>query len=314
MKKIVIILLLLATVFAGCNYQNKQVAEKSDEPLPQKSDNSYLTESQFNEYIKKEIGFLFDLGNENIIAEAANVVYLIRNTVLAIVKEDYAKAIEQINKAIAKAELIEKGNTENVIAAVNVVISQNVQDAESAANILDQIKSLVETGNYQEAKQLFAQLSNEIQITKESISVPEYLKVMKKADELMKSKKYDEALIVINSIMGKSTFERRIIPLPLLRTQHILDELESLIGKENTDVQNINILLNNADYEIRFAELLGYGKSENVYENLKEQLRSIEVSVGNNNSEEALSIVLELKVSLKDLREKVSTYKKLAQI
>lgn len=310
MKGIVLKLLLLALVFAGCDNNVKQTEEQNRNAVTEKSGKSYLTEEQLQEYINNKINIAFDLGNEFIIDEAADVVYLIRNSVSSILKEEYASAIENLTKAIAKARLIEKGNTQNVIAEVNIAVNQNVNDAESATSIINQIDSLMELGEIQRAKHLYAQLTNEINITKESISIPDYLQVMNRADVLMKNKEWDEALFVLNSILGKSIIEKRTIPLPLLRAQRMVDEVEKLLGEEELKTENIGILLTNAEYEIKFAKLLGYGKSEKKYKNILEELASIKGSDLKENGEKLKSQIKEFKNELNGLKNKISAYQK----
>ena len=310
MKGIVLKLLLLALVFAGCDNNVKQTEEQNRNAVTEKSGKSYLTEEQLQEYINNKINIAFDLGNEFIIDEAADVVYLIRNSVSSILKEEYASAIENLTKAIAKARLIEKGNTQNVIAEVNIAVNQNVNDAESATSIINQIDSLMELGEIQRAKHLYAQLTNEINITKESISIPDYLQVMNRADVLMKNKEWDEALFVLNSILGKSIIEKRTIPLPLLRAQRMVDEVEKLLGEEELKTENIGILLTNAEYEIKFAKLLGYGKSEKEYKNILEELASIKGSDLKENGEKLKSQIKEFKNELNGLKNKISAYQK----
>jgi len=310
MKGIVLKLLLLALVLAGCDNNVKQTEEQNRNAVTEKSGKSYLTEEQLQEYINNKINIAFDLGNEFIIDEAADVVYLIRNSVSSILKEEYASAIENLTKAIAKARLIEKGNTQNVIAEVNIAVNQNVNDAESATSIINQIDSLMELGEIQRAKHLYAQLTNEINITKESISIPDYLQVMNRADVLMKNKEWDEALFVLNSILGKSIIEKRTIPLPLLRAQRMVDEVEKLLGEEELKTENIGILLTNAEYEIKFAKLLGYGKSEKKYKNILEELASIKGSDLKENGEKLKSQIKEFKNELNGLKNKISAYQK----
>lgn len=310
MKKIAAILSVLLMVLAGCNVQQKEKNQES-RPIPQKPSENMLTENQFRETVNNEIGIAFDLGNEFIIDEAAGVLSLLRHSVVSMMQEDYENALEQLNKAIARAKLIEKGNTQNVIAQVGIEINQNVSDAESAAQAISLADSLMAAGEIQNARKQLAMLTNEICITRESIDIGEYLRVMNDASALLKNKKYGEALNAMQEILGKSVREQRIIPLPLLRAQRLVVETEKLLGQSQPDTAKIQQMLDAAGYEIAFAEILGYGKPGAGYESIRNVLENALEAVKNNQTDNAKKQVATLKNELKNLKNKISRYEKI---
>lgn len=304
------ILLVMSMVWAGCNVQQEKDSPET-RTIPVKPSENMLSEDQMSETINREIGIAFDLGNEFIIDEAAGVLSLLRQSVVSTVQKDYESAIEHLNKAIARTKLIKKGNTQNVIAQVSFEVIQNVDDAETAVRIISQIDSLMSAGEVQKARNQMALLSNEILVTRESIDIGEYLNVMERADALMKSKNYDEALMVMQEILGKSVREKRVVPLPLLRAHRMVIEAEDLINQAEPDSVRISQMLDAAGYEIAFSEILGYGKPDAGYQSIRKLLGSATEAIQNNQVGQAKKQMTNLKSELKNLKNKISQYKKL---
>jgi hypothetical protein len=283
--------------------------KQQEGPGLNKPEKTYLSESEIQDYINNEISIAFDMGNQFIIEEAANVVYLIRNTVNSLIKEDYRKAIEHINEAKAKAILIDMGNNTKVISEINIAVNAEVKDAQSATKIIGTIDSLIQLGEMQKAKRFISQLSNDISITKESISIPHYVNVIETAEVNLKNKQYEEALLALNSVLGNVIIEQSIIPVPLIRAQMMVEEAENLISGTNFEQGKITTLLENTEYELKFSELLGYGKSENRYNDLVEKLEKLMENVHAKNIAQVKSQIKTLREDLKDFKNDISAYK-----
>ncbi|MBL7967431.1 MAG: hypothetical protein JNK09_10540 [Prolixibacteraceae bacterium] len=72
--------------------------------------------------------------------------------------------------------------------------------------------------------------------------------------------------------------------------------------KEDIEYNNIEILLDNAMYEIEFAELLGYGKQETDFKTLIKKIENLKKSVSEKND-------AVLKEDMKDLNESITQTK-----
>lgn len=306
--KIGYVLMFILIVLFGCD--RKETVTDSDAEMLQKPEESYLTEKQIQSYVDKEINLAIDLGNENVIQEAANVIALSRTGISAILNEKYADAIENVNKAIAKAELIIRtDHPTKIISEVDIEVLESVENAENARQIIQDVDSLMELGELQKAKNLMTQLTSELRITRESISISSYLQTLRNADRLMKDKQYEQALLELNSILSSVTVEQSITPLPLIISQRMVMEMEKLLDEEQPDKESILTLLNNAEYQIRFSEMLGYGKTENEYQEIFNAIEEIKSELSEDKISSIKKLAVRVKESLEQLQSAISVYK-----
>jgi hypothetical protein len=308
--KIGYILMFILMVLFGCDRKDKTATEPDIESL-KKPEQTYLTEKQIKTYVDKEINLAIDLGNENIIQEVVDVIALTRSGITSIINEKYADAIEKIDKAIAKAELIIRGDhPTKIISEVNIEVLDRAENAEKANHLIHNIDSLMELGELQKAKNLMTQLTSELRITRESISISDYLQTLKNAGQLLKSKEREKALLELNSMLSGITIERSITPLPLIIAKKMIIEMEKLLNEEQPDTEDILTLLNNAEYQIRFAEMLGYGKTENEYRDIYENIKKIEANLDEDKITGLKKLVTKLQKDVDQLQADISVYTK----
>ncbi|MFW5773059.1 MAG: YfdX family protein [Tangfeifania sp.] len=304
------ILVFILMVLFGCDRKDKTVTEPHI-GSPKKPEETYLTEKQIQTHVDKEINLAIDLGNENIIQEAADVIALTRSGISSILNEKYADAIENIDKALAKADLIIRSDhPTKIISEVNIEVIDRVENAEEATEIILNIDSLMELGELQQAKNLMTKLTSELRITRESISISDYYKILKNANQLLKEKEREKALRELNSMLSGITIERSITPLPLIIAQKMVNEMEKLTNNESPEKEDILVILNNARYQIRFSEMLGYGKTEEEYQHIYNRINEIETRLNENNFSGVKKRIQDIDESLKQLQSDISVYTK----
>lgn len=105
MKKITLMVLLLALAFAGCNNKNIEVATDNSDTLniPEKK---YLTEQQLQEQVDKEIKEKLSLVNDEKVEEAIQIINLTESAIKDILDSSYTKASEKLEDAIGKASVL----------------------------------------------------------------------------------------------------------------------------------------------------------------------------------------------------------------
>lgn len=306
--KIGYVLMFILIVLFGCD--RKETASDSDAERLKKPEQTYLTEKQIQSYVDQEINLAIDLGNKNVIQEAANVIALTRSGITSILNKKYADAIDNINKAIAIAELITRSDhPTKLISEVNIEVLDRVENAKNARQLIQDVDSLMEVGELQKAKNLMKQLTSELRITRESISISSYLQILRNADRLMKNKQYEKASLELNSILSSVTVERSITPLPLIIAQKMIIEMEKLLEDEQPNKENIRTLLNNAEYQICFSEMLGYGKTENEYQHIYNGVKEIKTGLNENKLSGVKKHVRNVKENLEQLQTDISVYK-----
>lgn len=303
------ILVIFLIVLFGCDSKDKTARGPDVESL-KKPEQSYLNEKQIQTYLDKEINLAIDVGNENIIQEAADVIALTRTGIISILKEDYEDAIETINRAIAKAELVTRtSGGKKIVSEVNIEVLEKTEDAQTARQLIQNIDSLMKLGELQKAKNSMDSLTSELRITRESVLVNSYLQTLKNAAQFLQNKKYDDALLELNSILGNISVERSITPLPLIIAQKMILEMEKLANEDQPDKGNLSTLTENAEYQVSFSELLGYGKGEKEYQEIFSKIEKIRDNLQQDNFSEISQLVDELKEDLTRLQNKISVYK-----
>lgn len=302
MKSIVIFLSGLMLLLYGCTPQKDNGPEKTVKIIEQPVKH-YLSENDLQDYIDEEINLAVDLGNQFIVLDAANALSNVRNAIIFMREKNYTEARDLLTQAMAKVELLLRANQKSALAGVDVEVNLGVKNAKEAYGVISEIDSLFKNKEYQKVRDLASLLSNEILITRESLSISKFNEVLKQADQFFRAKNYERALTELNNVLETTSFEYTTIPLPVVRAERMIVEASALIDNEEVEYDNIEILLNNAAYEIEFAELLGYGKEETDFKSLVQKIESLKKSVSAKND-------TVLREDIKDLNESINQTKK----
>ena len=302
MKSIVIFFLGLVLFWGGCTPQKDDGPAKEVIKIEQPAER-YLSENEMQDYINEEINLAVDIGNQFILRDAANALSNVRNAVIFIRQKDYEEARELLTQAMGKVELLLRAKQTKALAGVNVEINLGVKNVNEAYKIINELDSLIENQEYQKVRDLAPLLSNEILITRESLLIDKFSDVLKQADQFFRAKDYEHALAELNNVLETVSFEYTTIPLPVVRAERMIAEAGALLEKEDIEYENIEILLNNAAYEIKFAELLGYGKEETDLKSLVQKIESLKKSVSEKND-------AALREDIKDLNESINQTRK----
>jgi hypothetical protein len=298
MKSIVIFFLGLVLFWGGCTPQKDDGPAKEVIKIEQPVER-YLSENEMQDYINEEINLAVDIGNQFILRDAANALSNVRNAVIFMRQKDYEEARELLTQAMGKVELLLRAKQTKALAGVNVEINLGVKNVNEAYKIINELDSLIENQEYQKVRDLAPLLSNEILITRESLLIDKFSDVLKQTDQFFRAKNYERALAELNNVLETVSFEYTTIPLPVVRAERMIAEAVALIEKEEVEYDNVEVLLNNAAYEIKFAELLGYGKQETDFKSLVQKIESLKKSVSEKND-------TALKEDIKDLNESIN--------
>lgn len=311
MKRILIAILAIGILLAACQKQKSNSQQTPQINIPERPESSPVSQQQMQNFVNKEVAIAVHLGDEHIIDEAAQVISLLRHTAVLTMQKQYDEALERLGKAIAKAKLIEKANNDKVLAQVTIGIEQGAKNATEAVQMIAKVDSLLKLGEIQNARKLLNKVSNEINIKKESVLIPEYLSTMKNAQKYLLKNDDVHTLAELRKILGKSHYEQSTIPLPLLRTQRLLNETEKLLQQDTLDTQQLNLLVDNANYEITFAEILGYGKPKADFSTLKNELKELSTAISEKDKKKASKHLNKIVSHLQTIRTDISNYQPL---
>ena len=264
------LLTVLAVLFLSCNHdkkENKELAintekEKAEEVVSKI--NHHFTKAQFQEAFDAEIQHNIKLGRDELMKDALDVVNATKEAITSIVDSSYEDAKKFIEHGIGKAEALTALNPKLSFAPLDFNISTNdlVADISSIKEIRDLAEEALEDGKIQQAAKILEGLKSEIEIETLSLPITTYPVALKQALVLAKDKKYAEASTLLNATLNTIVIEKKRIPLPLIRAEHILQKLDETIQKKDFDQDLAKQLLDNASYELQFAEALGYGERE----------------------------------------------------
>lgn len=82
-------------------------------------------------------------------------------------------------------------------------------------------------------------------------------------------------------------------------------EVSGLLNQKDTD-NDINTLLENAEYQIRFAEALGYGKKDKEFEEIYSAIQELKQELKKDNNGNSAGLTKKLREKLKLFKERIS--------
>lgn len=267
-------------------------------------ENQYLTELQLQDQVDQEIREVLSLANDERFNDAIEIISLTEDAVRHILDSAYTDAEAKLEDAIGKAAVMTAARPDLGFFPldVNITVRDLVSGADAISAIGYEADKLTDKGYLQAARHLLKDLASEIEISTPMLPVATYPVALTEAAKLLYEDKPQEALIVLNTALSTVFVETKYIPLPILRAERMLEEVETLLDAEDKDT-DINILLDNIDYQIRFAEALGYGKRDKEFGELYNAIKDIRKEIKRENDGESID-------QTKKLREKLNSFKK----
>lgn len=308
--KYVLSALALVLVLACTEKPTKQETLAKLEPLDslETPKTSYLDQAQFQKSIDEEIQRNIKLANEELINDAAEVITATKNAVKAIADSSYTDAKSHIEKAIGKAEAVIalKPDLAYVPLDFDIRINDLVSNVPTVKRITEEAEDALEDGRVQQAREMLKGLSSEIAIEAYKLPIGTYPVALKSALVLAKEKKYQEAAVLLNSALSTIVIERKSVPLPLIRAERMLLEVDDLVQKDDFKEDDIRTLPDNAAYEIKFAEALGYGKRDKEFKELDDAIKEIENQMEDKSSTDEKGLIKKLRDTLGKFKERIS--------
>ena len=200
----------------------------------------------------------------------------------ALDENNSAEALAALERATGKLELILARDPSLALAPVDVevVTYDLLASLDTVKAMIKEAKDLLDDGEVQLARPLVANLASEIQLRTTSIPLASYPDAIKAVTPLIDmAGKLDEAKTALQAAINTLVVTTDdVMPLPKLRAEELLTSAEVLTeNAERTEQDNETLatLLSEARYQLKMAEVLGYGTKKS-YEPLYEQLDQIE--------------------------------------
>ncbi len=218
-----------------------------------------------------------------IMADAVDAIVLTNNALYLLEKDKPKEAIENINSAISKLELVLKKDPSMGLKPVYVSkeINKLIANASMIEAEIKAAKEHLEKGELQEARMLLAPLESDITLSVISIPLGIYAKTLRTVIPMIEEKKIFEAKDTLHSLLGTLIVKETITPLPPLFAQALLVEAEYLVENEaRTDEENALLIqiFQDAHEQLKISELLGYG-SKKDFKSMHETINEIEKNI-----------------------------------
>jgi len=236
---------------------------------------------------------------QKITEEAVEAINLVTSVVESLDKKDKQKAIETIEKALGKLEVLVARDPNLQVVPVDVkeqVIDYpgTIDDIEAAKT---EVVALIKSGEVQVARDIMLNLASELDIYVTALPIGTYPVALKAIIPLIEQEKYEDAKKLIVEALETLVIEKIVIPLPILRAEQSIVRANELANKENPNKDELKELLAYAKEQLQLAEALGYGKVEIDYKDLYEEIEKLEKILSSDESTEDIFKTLKEKLS-----------------
>lgn len=216
---------------------------------------------------------------KEIVAEAVSALSETRNALKALDDEKTKDALSSLEKATGKLEIILARDPSLALAPTSVRTETYdiIGSLDDINKIKKNAKSLLGDDKVQAARHLLSGLASEAVIKTINIPLATYPDAIKKAVKLIDEDKMEEAKSVLQTALNTLVVTQKIIPIPVVAAESLLDNAEQLAENEERteeESQRLSDLLGAAETEIQFAQALGYGEKKD-FEDFYKEIKTI---------------------------------------
>lgn len=216
---------------------------------------------------------------QKIMQEAAEALTKTKDVLTALEEGRVDDALEALAVTTGKLELIVAREPELALAPTDVAIVTHdiYATPEAIEAAIERAKNSLDNGEVQKARRILDGLGSELVISVTSLPLATYPDAIKAITPLIDDGKVDEAKRSLQTALNTLVITDSIVPLPVLRSEALLERAEELAEKsDRTDAENeeLDNKLAAVRNQLEMAELLGYGDKKD-YEPLYAQLDNI---------------------------------------
>ncbi len=312
MKKIVSIILALA-LLAGCQQQNSTTNKSTDKMKTEqihkdvkKPAKSAMTDKQMQENVSAslqgEVKQQQKADTTNI-KQALEILAETQKAVDLIAKAKNKEAEDLLAKIVGQLEVLMAKDPKLALIPVDVNYETRdlIADIPAVYAAVESAQKAMDDGYYQLARQILNDLASEIVVKTTYLPLATYPDAIKLAVNLMSQGKKDEASAVLVNALNTLLVTDSHIPLPVLRAEeYIKAAAVAMESKDENKGKTAVNYLENADYQLKLAEALGYGKRDKEYKELADAIDVLKKAIENKEETEG---------KFNDLKAKISAFK-----
>ncbi|MRJ02636.1 MAG: YfdX family protein [Epsilonproteobacteria bacterium] len=236
--------------------------------------------------------------------EAVDAVNMVMEVIDHLKKKNKEEALATIEKVLGKLEVLIARDPSLQLVPVDVKeqiidFPGTVDDIIEAKRV---VKELIESGELQAARDIMINLASELDIYITTLPIGTYPVALKAIVPQIEAEKFDEAIRLLVEVLETLVVEKVVIPLPILRAEQAIKRASELTkDKEDADREELKKLTAYAKEQLLLAQALGYGRIEEDYKPLLDEIEKIESILG---GEESTKDIFE------ELKEKLSSFMK----
>jgi len=211
--------------------------------------------------------------------EAVSAVESVVKVVELLDKENKEEILDQLALVLGKLEVLVARDPN--LQAVPVGVREEVIDFPGSVEDVELAKSevvaLIKKGEVALARDIMLNLASELDIYVTALPVGTYPVVIKAIIPLVEAGKFKEAKALLVEALETLIIEKIVIPLPILRAEQSINKANELTkDDDNANKEELSELLAYAKEQLLLAQALGYGKIEEDYKELFEEVERIE--------------------------------------
>ena len=240
--------------------------------------------------------------DKQIANEAVDAINMVVDVIEHLKAKKKEEALSTIEKVLGKLEVLIARDPNLQLVPVNV--QEQIVDfpgtLDDIAAAKKEIIRFINEAEVQKARDIMLNLASELDIFVTALPIGTYPVAIKAIIPLIEAEKYNEAIQLLTEALETLVLEKIVLPLPIMRAEQTIKQASELTkDKEDAKKEELQELLAYAKEQLLLAQALGYGKIDEDYKPLLEEIEKIEAIL---KSEESTKDIFE------NLREKLSSF------
>ncbi len=303
------ILLSISLVACGQKQVGNSASKADKMEVPKQEATLEMNADSLDARVQAELAEAILKQKEEMTKEALGTISQTTSILRDIDSGDTVNAIKRGKELIGALEVLLAKDPSLALLPVDVSYENEalVADIGTVKGIVKMAETAMEAGYYQEARELLKDLKSEMVVNTFYIPTATYPQALKAAVIMLEEGKTEEAKNLLISTLNTIVIEKNAIPIPVLKAEQMVIEAALVDAKDHEHVSKVLNLLNNADYQLKLAEALGYGKRDKEFAALATAIDELKASV--EKKQDSSGKFNDLKEKIKSFRERLFPYK-----
>ena len=272
---------ILCASFIGLGLAMSAPSLSADSALPAKPQAQSEASQSIQPKVDKQTADAAAEKRKKLFADATAALAETHKALKALENRNNEAALKALAEVTGKLDLILARDPKlaQTPVATEVVTYDLLSNLDTIKSVIQEAKAHFNDGEIQKARPLVANLASEIQYRTHHIPLATYPAAIKAIVPLIDAGKIDEAKARLQAALNTLVVTTDdVIPLPKLRAEHLLKQVQELAEKKDRSKEENDKLTKHiqaAREQLQMAELLGYGKKTD-FKPIYEQIGEIE--------------------------------------